>query len=118
MSNAFALEASAVIIGYPGEILGRINPAVTDIDLKVEVRTGSAAGGADVANGLTLAYILAFGNRKTRHMRVDRGGPAVVDDDIVAVGAVIGSRDDFAGGGDGSGGGKSAGGSLFFRAAA
>ena len=79
--------------GVVGEVGQRIDRGAVDPNLKVQVRSGGPAGGADIADDVALGDALACGDGKAAHMGIERVvAVGVVDGDVVAVGRAV-SRD-------------------------
>ena len=56
----------------------------------MQVRSCGASGGTDIPDSLPLTDSIAVGDGQSGHVRINRGGASVVDDDVVAVYLALG----------------------------
>ena len=81
---------------YP-QITIRTDWFAIDPYFKMQMRSGALTSGTDLADLLTSCYLIAIVRDKGGHMTIERTcSAAMIDDDIVAVGAVVASGDDLA----------------------
>src|SRR3984885_560410 len=93
---AASLEAATLRDSHT-QVLVRIHGRVIDADFVVQVRSGGAPAGADVADGVATMNLLPGGDRKAGKVAVAGGDPvAVIQHDGLAISAKEVGEDDYA----------------------
>ena len=94
ISDLFHSPNSAIIVRHAGEPGLGVDGGAVDADLKVAVGAGGVAGGAEIADRLARADAVPDRDGEAGHMAVERRiAVAVVDNDAVAVAAVVLGQD-------------------------